>query len=280
MRVAVCINQILSPESVVHPDRAVAVATVSRGVHTSNPTDDWAVAEALRLGADTVTVFAVGPERVEPLLRDYLAAGADEAVRVWDPTREEVATPERARLAAGVMERTAADLLICGSRLGTRHAQVVGPMVAEFLDVSQVTSTLRITADGDDLLAQRRADEFIETVRCPLPAVATVDRGRPLPYPTLPSRIRARTATIAVWDPTEIAIDTGRPPMPPLEVVAISTPKPHRKTAVDPRPALDRTFDLLLGGGGSTGGGDVLDGADPDTADLVVTRCLPVLAQV
>jgi len=108
----------------------------------------------------------------------------------------------------------------------------------------------------------------------------TVDRGRPLPYPTLPNRIRARTATITVWDPAEMAIDTGRPPMPPLEVVAISTPKPQRKTAVDPRPALDRTFDLLLGGGGSTGGGDVLDGDDPETADLVVARCLPVLSKL
>jgi electron transfer flavoprotein beta subunit len=250
-----------------------------RGIYTSNPTDDWAVAEALRLGVETVTVFAIGPERVEPLLRDYLAAGADDAVRVWDPTWDDVGAAERARLAAGVMERMAADLLICGSRLGARHARVLGPMAAEFLDVSQVTSTVRIAADGDCLLAQRRVDGFVETVRCPLPAVVTVDRGRPLPYPRLPNRIRARTATIAEWDPAEMAIDTGRPPVPPPEVVAISTPKPQRKTAVDPRPALERTFDLLLGGGGSSGGGDVLDGADPETADLVVARCLPVLSK-
>jgi hypothetical protein len=63
----------------------------------------------------------------------------------------------------------------------------------------------------------------------------------------------------------------------PLEVVAVSTPKPQRKTLVDARPALERTVDLLLGGTGSGGGGTLLDGEASDMADRVVARCLPVL---
>ena len=54
----------------------------------TNPYDEYAVEEALRLKerlGGTVTLVALGPERVQTALKDMLALGADEAVHVWDP---------------------------------------------------------------------------------------------------------------------------------------------------------------------------------------------------
>lgn len=281
MRVAVCVEQILAPEAVVLLDRAQQTGVVTTSVYTPNPTDEWAVAEALRLdSATTVGVVAVAPERAEPLLRSYLAAGADEVIRVWDPGLELADDLQRARVVASAVQHWEADLVICGSLVGDRAIRVLGPIVAEMLGIAQVTSVVRLTTDEDGLVAQRRVDGFLETVRSPLPAVVTIRRGRPLPYPTLPNRIRARTGAVATRNLADLELSSGELPAHPLEVVAISTPKPHRKVLVDDRPAMERTFDLLLGGGGGAGGGAILDGDAVDTADRVVARCLPVLTTV
>jgi electron transfer flavoprotein alpha/beta subunit len=134
-----------------------------------------------------------------------------------------------------------------------------------------------LVAEADRLVVQRRADGFVESVRCPVPAVVAVDRGRPLPYPTLPTRLRARTATIEELDLAALGMNSEQLPPSAFEIVSVSTPKPQRKAQFDSRPALDRTIALLLGGSGSTARGTVLDGTSPDTARDVAERCLQAL---
>ena len=285
MRVAVCIDQTLAPDAVVTLDRARRSVSVAAPTYTSNPTDDWAVAESIRLdGASHTGVFIVAAGQADPLLRSYLAAGSDEAIRVWDPALEEADDFTKARVLAAAAQRWSADVVMCGGRIGENEARLVGPVVAELLGLPQVTAVVRLKADGAALVAQRRVEAFVETVWCPLPAVVAIDRGRSLPYPTLPNRLRARTASIDVWDLPVLGMSAGSLPSLPIEVTAVSTPKPRRKTPVDSRPALDRTIDLLLGrlqGGAGSGGGDaLLNGDDPRTAERVVARCLPILRTV
>jgi electron transfer flavoprotein beta subunit len=264
---------------VVHLDHAGLTGAIAEPAFAANPTDDWAVGEALRLGGDAVAVFVVAPEHADPILRSYVAAGADEGIRLWAPELDGTDDLARATVVTAATRHWSADVILCGSRIGETGTRVLGPMVAELLDVPQVTSAVQIELDGVDLLTQRRVDGFVETVQCPVPAVVTVDRGRPLPYPTLPNRIRARTTSIEVWGLDHLGLAAEAIPRSPLEVIAVATPKPRRKAIVDLRPAMERTFDLLLGGGGGSGGGAILDGALPDTADKVVARCLAVLAK-
>lgn len=280
MRVAVWINPILAADVGVRIDRERLTAAPIEGTYISNPSDDAAVAEALRLkGTERTAVFGLGTERVDPFLRDYLAAGVDDATRIWDPGLDQADDLARARIVAAAVRQWSADVVMCGDRLGETGANVLGPMVAEFLAVPQVTGVVRMVAEADRLVVQRRADGFVESVRCPVPAVVAVDRGRPLPYPTLPTRLRARTATIDELDLEALGINSGHLPPSAFEIVSVSTPKPQRKMQFDTRPATDRTIGLLLGGGGSTNRGTVLDGAAPDTARVVAERCLPAFGE-
>lgn len=278
MRVAVWVNPILSADVGVRINRDRHTADPIDGAYASNPSDDAAVAEALSLdGAERISVFAMGTEQAEPFLRDYLAAGVDDATRIWDAEFEGIDDLARARIVAAAVRQWSADVVVCGDRLGETGANVLGPMVAELLSTPQVTGVVRMAAETDQLVVQRRADGFVETVRCPVPTVVAVDRGRPLPYPTLPNRLRARTTAIEELGLGSLEIDSSQPTQSQLEVLSVSTPKPQRKTPFDPRPALDRTIALLLGGGGSTARGTILDGTSPDTAREVAERCLPTL---
>ena len=191
--------------------------------------------------AERTGVFALGAIGVEPFLRDYVAAGIDEAMRIWDTELEADDDLKHARIAAAAIRRWSADVVVTGGRLGEVGANVLGPMIAELLGIPQVTGAVRIAAEADQLVVHRRADGFVETVRCPTPAVVAVDRGRPLPYPTLPNRLRARA--IAIEEPLlgSFEVNFGQPPQSHLEVVSVSTPKPQRKALLDSRPALDRT---------------------------------------
>jgi electron transfer flavoprotein beta subunit len=278
MRVAVWVNPVLAADVGVRIDREHHTAAPVERIYTSNPSDDAAVAEALGIeGSERTAVFGLGPERADPFLRSYLAAGVDDATRIWDQGLDRVDEVARARIVASTVRQWSADVVLCGDRLGETGANVLGPMVAELLSTPHVTGAMRIVIEDDQLVVQRRADGFLETVRCPIPAVVAVDRGRPLPYPTLPNRLRARTATIGELNLGSLGMDRGRLPPSSLEVVSVSTPKPQRKVPFDTRPAIDRTIGLLLGGGGSTNRGVVLDGAAPDTARLVAERCLEAL---
>jgi electron transfer flavoprotein beta subunit len=278
MRVAVWTNPILTADAGVRIDRDRHTAVPIDETYTSNPSDDAAVAEALTLdGAERIGVFAIGTDRVEPFLRGYVAAGVDDATRIWDTALDEIDDMTRARIAAAAVHHWSADVVMCGDRLGETGANVLGPMVAEVLSVPHVTGAVRTVAEADRLVVQRRADGFVETVRCPVPAVVAVDRGRPLPYPTLPDRLRARAAVIEELRLGPLEIDSSQPTQSQLEVLSVSTPKPQRKAPFDSRPALDRTIALLLGGGGSKHRGTVLDGTAPETARDVAERCLVAL---
>lgn len=278
MRVAVCVDPILTVETGVRLDRDRCSADAIDPVYAANPSDDSSVAAALDLGsAHTVGVFAFAPERADPFLRDYLAAGVAEVMRVWDPGMAHMDDLERARIVATTVSQWSADIVMCGDRIGEKGVRVLGPMVAELLGVPQVTAAVRVTVADDQITAQRRVDGFVETVRTRIPAVVTLGRGRPLPYPTLPRRIRARSVSIEERKPVEFGIDIGDLDRLPLEVVAVSTPKPRRKTLPDPRSAIDRTISMLLGGGGSDTNGTILDGYASSTADEVADRCMQVL---
>lgn len=278
MRIAVCVDQVVTSESPIHLERASRSISPIGLAYASNPTDDGAVGEALHLDGDhRIGVFAIGSESVEQILRGYLAAGVDEAVRLWDSNMQDADDMVQAQVFAAALRRWSADLVLCGGLHGERDLRVMGPFLAELLGLPQVTGVVRATLDGARLVMQRRADGFVETVECPVAAVVSIDRGRGVPYPTFPNRIRASAATIEVWGTDTLGLGGELLRRLPMEIVSVTTAKPRRKVPLDSRAAWARTLGLLLGGVPSGGGGAILDGDAPDTADRVVELCLRVL---
>jgi electron transfer flavoprotein beta subunit len=142
--------------------------------------DELAVEEAIRtrekLGGE-VTVLTLGPANSSKELRECLAKGADRAVLLKDDnwgTRDARST---ARILAAKIRELGADLVFTGRVATDRDQAAVGPMLATFLDFACATDVVALELEAQAGTAKRETEAGVETVRFPLPAVITCDKG-------------------------------------------------------------------------------------------------------
>ncbi len=217
--------------------------------------DRAALEIALRLRGDDgrVTVLTLGPRESERCLRDALAAGADDAVRIDGPTRYHGRT-----VAAALADAAAgADLVIAGDFSIDRGTGAVPAFIAADLGFAQALGLVGVETDVHDhegrptIRAVRRLDGGRrEILDVPLPAVMSVEgAAASLRRAPLAASLASGDAAIEVLPPP-----TGAPPR--IEV------RPYRpRPRVLPAPSgdtLDRVRELLH-----------IDGADVVHAETV-----------
>src|SRR5512134_3095570 len=149
MKIVVCVKQV--PDTETRVKVAASGDAISEGDVGSwivSPYDEFAIEEALRVkeakGGEVIAVTA-GPERAQAALRTALAMGADSAVHVKDAALEASDTLGTARaLAAAIRSLAPCDLVLCGQQgVGGDNSQVPG-MIAELLDLPQVTVAVKV----------------------------------------------------------------------------------------------------------------------------------------
>ena len=221
--------------------------------------DRRAVETALALrdeaGCGTVTVVAAGPERIEVLLREALAAGADRAIRLWIPPAAGWDGRALAGLVAEQASELSADVAVVRNRTSDIESCLIGASLIETDGLTGVTSVVGVSAVDDTLEVDRVVEQEIETVKCHLPAALAIERGDDLRYPTLPDRLRAKKATIPVVSGDAAAL---------VDVDRITLPKPLRRPAIDRRPGEERAMEQVMGVSGS--GGSLIEGDPADVA--------------
>ena len=171
-----------------------------------SPYDEFAIEEALRIkeakGGEVVLV-TVGPERAQAALRTGLAMGADSAVHVKDPALD-AADTARHRAGAGRGDQDASapfDLVLCGQQgVGGDDSQVPG-MLAELLDLPQVTVAVKLEIGDGKATVEREIEGARETWETPLPAVISAQKGLNEPrYASLKGIMAAKKKPIQVLD--------------------------------------------------------------------------------
>ena len=190
--------------------------TVSADRHDRGPSlsELAALEHALRLAQrwDAQVVAAtVGPAEADAMLRDALAAGAAEALRVEPPGR--AAGPRPADLVGGRPESAAAlavalrrrygvpDLVLCGDRSADRGTGSFPAFLAAALDASQVLGVVRMEPEDDGVLrVHRRLDGGRrEVLLVRRPAVVSVEAaGVRLRRAGLPATLAGEHAAIPV----------------------------------------------------------------------------------
>lgn len=214
-----------------------------------NPFDEVAVEWALRVkGAiqgTEVRILTLGPLVAETELRRLLAMGADGLYRI----AEERALDAWA-VSGGLAKAVAllgADMVLCGKESIDRRDGMVPAYLAHRLGRPFVSSLTSLTVEdgGRSALLERRCGRGKTTVlRCPLPAVFSVEMGGCLPRPvTLEARRRAEEAPILTFLGDEEACWVVQDRVLP--------PKPRPKPVPSPqsgRDAFGRIGELLSGG--------------------------------
>jgi electron transfer flavoprotein beta subunit len=214
MKIVVCIKQVPDTETRIriNPEgTGIAEADVNWIV---SPYDEFAIEEALRIkeakGGEVVLV-CLGPDRVQSALRSGLAMGADSGVHLKDPLFDATDTLGTARaLAAAVKGLAPFDLVLTGQQgVGGDHSQVPG-LLAELLDLPQVTVAVKIEIQDGQAVVEREIEGAHETWQTTLPAVVSAQKGLNEPrYASLKGIMAAKKKPIETKDAAALGLDAA-----------------------------------------------------------------------
>jgi electron transfer flavoprotein beta subunit len=231
MKIVVCIKQVPDTETrirIAPADNGIVEADVNWIV---SPYDEFAIEEALRIkekkGGEVVLVTA-GPDRAQSALRTGLAMGADAAVHVKDPLVDAADSMGTAKvLAAAIRTLAPFDLVLTGQQgVGGDNSQVPG-LLAELLDLPQVTVAVKIEIGEGKAVVEREIEGAHETWETSLPAVVSAQKGLNEPrYASLKGIMAAKKKTIDVKDAAALGLDAGAL-APKAKVVALELPPPR-----------------------------------------------------
>ena len=181
--------------------------------------DEYAVEQALQLkekrdGEDEeveVTALTVGPEDASEAIKKALQMGADKGVHVVDDAiagSDYLATSQV--LAAAIQKIGDVDVVMCGMASTDATGSVVPAMLAERLDLPQVTLGSVIESQGKDFRIKRDGDTSTEVIGASAPLVLSVtDQSGEARYPSFKGIMAAKKKPLDTWSLSDIGVDAG-----------------------------------------------------------------------
>jgi len=234
MKIIVCVKQVPDTET------RIRIAPAGNGIVETDvnwvvsPFDEFAIEEALQIkerkGGEVILV-GLGPERVQTALRYGLAMGADAAVHLKDPLFDQTcATGTAKALGAAIKALAPFDLVLTGQQgVGGDHSQVPG-LLAEMLDIPQVTMVVKAEVEEGKATAEREVEGARETWETSLPALFSAQKGLNTPrYASLKGIMAAKKKTIEAKDAAALGLDEAA--LAPLTLLTALELPPSRPAA-------------------------------------------------
>src|SRR6266436_1368231 len=179
MNIVVLVKQV--PDTAVERKLKDADGTLDRASVDGliNELDEYAIEEGLKIaeaqreaGSEAeVTIVTMGPEKAAESIRKALSMGADQAVHLLDDGLAGSDAMSTSYALAQVLKQTGFDLVITGSESTDARMGVLAAMLAEWLDVPQVSLASKVEIDGPVIRVRRVSDDGYHEVEASLPAV-------------------------------------------------------------------------------------------------------------
>ena len=310
MYICVCVKQ--TPDSAsVYVDPITGQVDYERFIQVLNQADACAVEAAVRLkealysrgdprgrpgnsdlrgrpGIDdlrgrkevTIEVLTLGPKDAEGALRAALAIGADSAVRLWNSYADEWGPFTVAAAIAGYLQNETfiPDLVLCGDASSEWSSGIVGPALAQQLDLPQATNVMQLTLleehEPVTLQLTRKLERgYRELIEAELPLLITVtgDLNEPR-YPSLPAHVAALKAEIPVLDPQMLMSDVWLDGTDEMTLLEIHTPRPLPRhiPAPDSRHSAYQRIGEIVAGGATGRKTQLVEGSPDELAKVLV----------
>jgi len=212
MRIIVTIKQVPDTNEVRLDPRTGTL--IREGVPSIiNPEDKNAIEAALslrqQLGGEVV-VISMGPPQADDALREALAMGVDRAILLTDRAFAGADTWATATtLGLAVKKLAPYDLVLCGRQAIDGDTAQVGPQMAEYLNVPQITYVREFHVMDGRVRATRTMEDGYEVLDAPLPALLTITKEANKPrYPTAPGIFKAyREQQVERWGVADLGAD-------------------------------------------------------------------------
>jgi len=232
VEIVVLLKQVPATESlIVIADDGVSIKTDDIK-WVINPYDEFAVEEALRIKethGGSVVILSVGPEKTGEAIRTALAMGADKGILITDPATEGFDALGIAQVLAAALQQISFDLIIAGQRAVDVDNYLVGPAVAEYLNIPHISMVVKQEITANKIRCHRTTEGGTVILEAPLPALLTTQRGLNEPrYASLPGIMKAKKKPIEMKTLGDIGIDTAQIGEPLIKITTMQPP-PDRK---------------------------------------------------
>ena len=141
--------------------------------------DETALEAALQITEEVggeVTLLTIGPDKAAESLRKGLAMGAHKAIHVKYNESKQTDSFAYAKILQKVLEGRKFDLILTGRQAQDTDAGLTAPMLAEFLDLPQVTNIIRFSdVSEQNITFYRKGDHATEVLEMELPGLVTVN---------------------------------------------------------------------------------------------------------
>jgi len=226
--------------------------------YLANPADLAALEQALHMvesGGGEVTLVAVGPKRLDDVLRLGLSYGAKRAIRVWDGHFQGADAVAASHVLSRIIEILAPDLVMTGSRLLDRGDDPALALAAARQGLPCVSSAVELVRKDQDLQILRKCDRGArQKIVASLPAVVLVEAGScEVRYPNQQALMQSLAAELEYWGRAELGLPVTEfgAAASPLGKGRCAFPRPNPQRVVTPDanlPAFERIIALLSGG--------------------------------
>ncbi len=205
-----------------------------------NPDDKHAIEEALRLRESCggkVTVISMGPPQAMDALREVYAMGVDDTILLSDRAFAGADTWATSyTLGRGIQRIGNYDIVFCGRQAIDGDTAQIGPQLAEFLGIPQVTYVKKVEVDGDELVVERALEDGHMTLRTPMPVLLTAIKELNFPrYPHIGGIVMAfREHEVKVWNAIDIYAESSNIGLEgsPTQVKRTFAPEPRGKVKI------------------------------------------------
>ena len=233
MKVAVLIKQVPGSES------ALSIANNQKWVDEEsvtfvmNPPDNYALEEALLIKESTeggeVVVVSMGPSRVQKVIREGLAKGADRGIHINEDNVIERDPLIIAKCFADVLKDERFDLVLTGLQSDDTGMGQTGVLLGEFLGMSTATLAIETDIQEKNIRVKRELESgWFQWIQLPLPASISIQSGLNSPrYPSLKGIMGAKKKDIKIIDGPQIASSAKH-----QEIEKIFIPQTNKKTEI------------------------------------------------
>ena len=202
MKIAVLVKQVPGAESVLPINDSKGWIDESAVTFVMNPPDNFALEEALLIkekkGEGEVVVVSMGPHRVQKVIREGLAKGADRGIHIEEDGQIETDPLLISQRFTNVLMEEKFDLILTGLQSDDSGMGQTGILIGEMLGLS--TATLAIETDVLDgrIRVKRELESgWFQWVELPLPASVSIQSGLNTPrYPSLKGIMGAKKKEI------------------------------------------------------------------------------------
>jgi len=243
MKIAVCIKQVPTREWQPRLNDSKTWIREQDVSYEMNEPDAYALEEALRLRekhGGEVVVCSAGPARVQTVIREALARGADRAIHVEHDSLGSADAFVLGDALAAAMQEEKFDLVLTGLQSDDQGHGQTGVILAERLGIPSSTIIMEVQIEDRSLRVKRELEGgWFQWIAMPLPALLTIQSGiNQLRYATLKGIMAAKKKEIR-----KAGLPDGL--QPAQQIVGLAVPTRSKQTQMITGSPADAAKELV-----------------------------------